>query len=107
MDAAKFFPPENTTSAFYKFSIVRENSAQRQKQHKNTKKKKNEERNARSGRGKNQKKKGSDNCVLSQHDCCSIFTVFSDRWLRHFAREARTGDTLTAGSHFKWIFSDS
>lgn len=40
MDAAKFFPPENTTSAFYKFSIVRENSAQRQKQHKNTKKKK-------------------------------------------------------------------
>jgi len=71
------------------------------------KKKKNEERNARSGRGKNQKKKGSDNCVLSQHDCCSIFTVFSDRWLRHFAREARTGDTLTAGSHFKWIFSDS
>lgn len=57
MDAAKFFPPENTTSAFYKFSIVRENSAQRQKQHKNTKKKKNEERNARSGRGKNQKKK--------------------------------------------------
>jgi len=31
MDAAKFFPPENTTSAFYKFSIVRENSAQRQR----------------------------------------------------------------------------
>jgi len=38
MDAAKFFPPENTTSAFYKFSIVRENSAQRQKQAKNKKK---------------------------------------------------------------------
>lgn len=42
MDAAKFFPPENTTSAFYKFSIVRENSAQRQKQHKNKKKNKRE-----------------------------------------------------------------
>lgn len=42
MDAAKFFPPENTTSAFYKFSIVRENSAQRQKQAKNKKKNKRE-----------------------------------------------------------------
>lgn len=31
MPVAKFFPPENTTSAFYKFSIVREKASTKAK----------------------------------------------------------------------------
>jgi len=60
MDAAKFFPPENTTSAFYKFSIVRENSAQRQRH-----KKKNQGVTENKIK-QSKKKKRSDNSVLSQ-----------------------------------------